>query len=247
MMTRSDDRVRACSPRARSSRAAEGVRMARAKGSALMRITAAAAVLVAVLTPVTIWGATARTELRCWTDDASDMFTPTMVPDDKARNETAASTITQSTGWLFEGSDEQEVQCTWIVADNYDAEGDPPQVRFMGWPIDNTICPGSPCPAYGVEFWVASRSYYGGQTANEAWSTDTVLEVNPSEVVCGGSKCIPPDVVESFVIDATDATNNWAQNQLVFIRIRREESIGNVTNLPADFHVAAIFLDYPIP
>ena len=168
---------------------------------------------------------------------------------DSAVDQTVAGsgTATQSWGFEFEspGSPPPDIQCTWIVPEDYLDTGSVPQVTLMGWSISD-----SPCTFDGggtrYALWnVHSRAYASGEVANAAWSSagsgswSFACENN----ACGsGIHCRLSDKLKTITLDAASATSDWQPGDLVFLRIRRSSTSDN---LAGTVHLARVRLRWP--
>lgn len=183
--------------------------------------------------------------LRCWIQTGTD---PTWATPD-ANEQTVPATTTQSSGFSFAYTADSEIQCTWIVAGDYDTAGSAPEVRLMGWSESDVSCTGLGCNLdLVVRFDVASRPRADGEEASEGWGgTSNHDEMHFTSTTCGGGSCYPSDVVHEATVAAANAASIWNPGELVFIRIRRKTSglDSGQGNLTSSFHLADVRLAYP--
>lgn len=195
-------------------------------------------------------------QLTCFTNHPSGSLSgewaAPAVPEETS---VGSGTETQFEGFDFENSvTEPQIQCSFFVPADYDSSaGSPPTIAFMGWMQKCINCPGA-CGTFGcintvraAKFIADSRYYDAGYVANAAWDTPAsdTRTLGCTASACHGASGWRESVTMSFSMAATPAAGDWSGGGLVFVRIRRDNTVSD--NLGQPFTIAAVRLVYPVP
>jgi hypothetical protein len=119
-------------------------------------------------------------------------------------------------------------------------------VRLAGWSTSVDVCLSS-CPfSRTVELEGSSRAYtdvFGGDSLEASWSSSDAATYSFEGASCGGgATCYPRWRLRYATADATPDAGDWSENDLVFIRIRRDTNVAN--NLTSRFLLVHVQLRY---
>jgi len=200
-----------------------------------------------VLSAATVRAADAWVDLQCFTDDGTftGLWATGVGGDEAAPGASGTETQGWGFGFNYTGGD-REMQCTWRVPGNYDPDAaTPPEIRLAGWSTTVDVCLSS-CPSNRyVELEVSSRNYnnlLGGTSLEESWSSADAASFSFEGATCSSATCYPRWHMRSAVADATPDAGDWAVDDLVFIRTKRDTGISN--NLLSKFFLAHVQLKY---
>jgi len=152
-------------------------------------------------------------------------------------------TANESTGFDFDGSNDEGIICTWLVPPAFDNNA-AITVKLGGWLTDNDACQSPPCaqPPNGTITWeVCSREYDDADPVNANWSSCNDEDFTIVSQSCIGlwyGRCA--DIYHQFDVDISSAADS---GDLVFFRIRRLASSGNDT-VNTTFHVPTAVMVY---
>ncbi len=151
----------------------------------------------------------------------------------------------QSQGQDFDEDTEEHLLCAVNVPPDYKTTSSSlPRLVLMGWSITDEICEFNP-GTRTVIFGVSSRSYAGGDSASQAWSTEATGTMNfacDTNACAGGTlDCNRSDIIKSVEVDAAVNVSDWNPLELLLLRIRRKVLSDT---LDSDFHLVTVLLKY---
>lgn len=184
-------------------------------------------------------------DLECWTKvGGGNSWDPlTGYADRKYEATSTGSNEIFSHGWEFTEDADDEILCRINVPADYDTASDyEPSLRITGWSTADELCelvPGS----RSVIFGVSTRPYSNADSASQAWPADNTGTITlPCDTnACGGFDCNQDDIVYMTEPDATDNVQDWTQNDLLLVRVRR---LGTSDTSAKPFHVVTVTLKY---
>ncbi len=161
------------------------------------------------------------------------------------QEETSITTLNHPPfGFSFDDTDDEEIQCLWIVPDDYDTSGTgEPQVYLAGWSIDHVPCVLNCGTAKRyVELEVSSRIYSHHDLVDDAWGPVDNATFTWDSTTCPTDNCFREDKLETAYADISDDVTDFAVGDLVYVRIMRDADVTN--DLPVDFFLSGVRLAY---